>query len=56
VQPLQKEHVIGAVCYRKEGVLLQPLGRHGVECAIHQKQDVGKEYHPYVSGANKQQW
>ena len=34
VQPSQKEHVIGAVCCEKEGMLLQPFGWHCVESVI----------------------
>jgi len=43
VQPSQKERVIGAVRCKKGGMLLQPLGRHCVECAIHHERDVREE-------------
>jgi len=52
MQPSQKEHVIGAVHYRKEGMLLQPLHWHCIECVIHYEQDVCEEQHP--CGMNKQ--
>jgi len=43
MQPPQTEHVIGAVSWKKEGMLLQTLGRRGVECAIHHERDVSEE-------------
>jgi len=42
MQPPQTEHVIGAVSWKKEG-MLQTLGRRGVECAIHHERDVSEE-------------
>jgi len=43
VQPSQKERAIGAVRYKKEGMLLHPLGWRCVECAIHHERDVREE-------------
>ena len=44
MQPSQKEHVIGAVHCKKEGMLFQPLRWRCVECAIHHEQDVREQW------------
>ena len=43
VQPSHKEHAIGVVRCQKEGMLLQPLRWHCVDCVIHHKRDVREE-------------
>ena len=43
VQPWLKERAIGAVRCKKEGMLLQPLRWHYVECVIHHERDVREE-------------
>ena len=48
VKHLQKERGIGAVCCKKEGVLLQTLGHCCVECTIRHERDVGEKQHPYI--------
>jgi len=54
VQPSQKECAIGAVHYKKEGTLLQPLSWCCVECAIHHKWGVRKQQHTNMCDVNKQ--
>ena len=50
VKPSQKERAIGAVCCKKEGMLLQPLCWCYIECVIHHKRDVREEqHHIYVA-------
>ena len=50
VQPSQKERAICAVHYKNEGMLLQPLCWHCVECVIYHKWDVREEqHHIYVA-------
>jgi len=39
----QKEHAIGVVRCKKEGMLLQPLRWRCVDCVIHHKRDVREE-------------
>ena len=43
VKPSQKEHTIGAVRCKKEGMLLQPLRWHCAECVVHHKRNVCEE-------------
>ena len=43
VQPSHKERAIGAVHCKKEGMLLQPLRWHCVECVIHHQREVHEE-------------
>jgi len=43
VQPSYKESVIGAVRCEKEGMLLQPLRWHCIDCVIHHERDVREE-------------
>jgi len=38
---------------KKEGMLLQPLWWHYVECVIHHERDL-REEQQYIRGANKQ--
>ena len=45
VQPSHKEHAIGAVRCKKEGMLLQPLRWCCVDCVIHHEWDVREEQH-----------
>jgi len=42
MQLSQKECAIGAACYKKEGMFLQPLGWRCVECANHHERDAHK--------------
>jgi len=39
----QKEHAIGVVRCKKEGMLLQPLRWRCVDCVIHHERDVHEE-------------
>ena len=49
VQPSHRERAIGAVRCKKEGMLLQPLRWHCVDCVIHHERDVREEqYHRYM--------
>jgi len=48
VQPPQKERVIGVVCCKKEGILLELLSWLCVECVIHHEWVVHEEQHPYI--------
>ena len=43
MKPSQKECGIGAVHCKKEGMLLQPLRWHCIDCVIHHERDVHKE-------------
>jgi len=43
VQPSHKEHAIGVVRCKKEGMLLQPLRWRCIDCVIHHEQDVREE-------------
>jgi len=43
VQPSHKERVIIAVRCKKEGMLLQPLWWHCIDCVIHHERDVHEE-------------
>jgi len=45
VQRSHKERAIGAVCCKKEGMLLQPLWWCCVDCVIHHERDVCEEQH-----------
>ena len=45
VQPSHKERAIGAVRSKKEGMLLQPLRWHCVDCVTHHERDVREEQH-----------
>ena len=47
VQPSHKERAIDAVRCKKEGMLLQPLQWHCIECVIHHEQDV-REKQQYI--------
>jgi len=46
VQCSQKEHVIGAVCWKKEEMSLQPLCWHCIECFIQHERDVRQRTAP----------
>jgi len=48
----QKEHAIGVVRCKKEGMLLQPLRWRCVDCVNHHERDVHEEQ-KYVCGTNK---
>ena len=43
IQPSQKERAIGAVCCKKEGMLLQPLWWCCVDCMVHHERDMREE-------------
>jgi len=43
VQPSHKERAIDVVCWKKEGMLLQPLRFCCVDCVIHHERDVREE-------------
>ena len=45
MQPSQKEHAIGAVRCKKEGMLLQPLRWWCVDYVIHHERHVREEQH-----------
>ena len=45
VQPSHKEHAIGVVCCKKEGMLLQPLRWLCVECLVDHERYVCEEQH-----------
>ena len=45
VQPSRKEHAIGAVCCKKEGMLLQPLHWPCDENTVHHEWNVHEEQH-----------
>ena len=49
VQPSHKKRAIGAVHWKKKGMLLQPLRCRCVKCVIHHERDVHEEQHMYVA-------